>query len=454
MNSAEKKYIEMTAAPFRRLIVRLAVPMVVCMLMTGFYNMVDTFFVGQLGKSATAAVGIAQPVMTIITAIGYCFGNGGGTCLSNRLGERNRSGASAAASSAFFLCFGFTLLVGIAGLCFRRQLVPFLGATDTIAPYASEYLLYIFCGMAFSSSSMVLSNILRYQGSPGMAMIASLSGGLLNVVLDPIFIFTLGMGVGGAALATVISQIFGFCLMLAMCLRTGIVELRFKRIELKRRLISQILRLGLPTFFRQFLTSLSVVILNYAARPYGDGAIAAITIASKVVFFFQAYSMGFGQGYQPFCAYNFGARCYDRVYKGLIFSIRASALSLAVLCIPGFLLAEPIAALFSDEHAVIEMAARTLRFFFPAVPFIALMIMLDMCCQTLGQIKKVLILAFMRQGVLLGIFALGLPVLWDFTGVQLAQVFSEMSSLILALILCIPTAKKLKNAVNGSELRL
>ncbi len=445
MNAAEKKFKDMTEAPIEPLLISLAVPM------NGFYNMADTYFVGQMGKSATGAVGVAYPVMNMITAIGFGFGNGGGALMANYLGKKDAKNASRSASTAFFLCFGIALGLGILGFLFKGKLVYLLGATDTIAPYAKQYLTFIFLGMAFSSSMNTLANLLRYQGSPSGAMIGNITGGLLNVVLDPILISVCGFGVAGAAMATVFSQFVSWCIVMFLVLRSGIIELHPRNIYLKAELVGRMLKIGTPTFLRQFFTSMSAVVLNFSAKPFGDEAIAAMTIVGKIIYFFQAFTMGCGQGFQPFTGYNQGAGKFARLYKGYKFFITAAILAVIALCTPGYLCSQYLAGLFSKDPDVVAIVSSALRFQFFGVPFTAYIIITDCCCQAMGEIRRVMTLSVIRYGMILPAFYFGFSKLLGLTGVEFAQPASEVAAFIVALFTLRPIIRKIQRTPDGSE---
>lgn len=445
MTESEKKFYEMTRTPLRRQIIRLAVPVMICMLMNTIYNTADTYFVGRLGKAATGAVGIAYPAMNMITAIGHALGNGGGTSVAGSLGSRDRTMASRAATTTLFICLLISLVIGLTGCMFRDRLAFLLGATETIAPLAADYLKFILLGMVFETSSQAMNYLLRFQGNPGLAMVALLSGGFLNLLLDPLLIFTFHMGVAGAALATALSQTFSFAFLLILCLRSGVVELKWKHLYFDPALFRAIFRIGTPTFVRQLLNSLSTVILNFAARPYGDAGIAAVTIVSRVTFFCMSLILGFHQGFQPFCAFNYGAKQYRRVYRGLLFTLRLCFSALCLIGLVGFVFAGPAAGLFTKDGEVQALAALGMRLSLPTIPFVASMIGLDMVFQTLGHVGKNLLLALLRQGGFLLLFALVFPMIWQFLGVQLAQPCGEMSSFIFALLLFRAPLKSLKN---------
>lgn len=440
----------MTQTPFRRQIIHLAIPVMICLIMNTVYNTADTFFVGRLGKTATGAVGIAYPAMNIISAIGWAMGNGGGVSVAGNLGNKDRNRASQVATTTLFSCFVFSLLLGLTGFSFRDRLACLLGATETIAPLAADYLKFILLGMAFETCSQALNLLMRFQGTPGLSMVAILSGGVLNLILDPLLIFTFHMGVAGAALATALSQTFSFVFLLVLCLRSGVVELRIKHLCFEPKLFYDIFQIGTPTFARQLLSSMSAVILNSVARPYGDVAIAAVTVVTKITYFCMSLVMGFHQGFQPFCAFNYGAKQHRRVYQGFFFTLRLCFFALCGIGFVSFMFAPTVAGLFTSDPEVQGRAATGLRLSLPMIPFVASMIGIDMTFQTLGYIGRNMLLALLRQGGFLLLFALIFPKIWQFFGVQLAQPCSEICSFIFALLLYRSPMLKLKKQANSN----
>ena len=274
---------KMTTQPIPRLITTLAVPTIVSMLITSIYNMADTFFVSQLGTSATGAVGIVFSLMAIIQAVGFTLGIGSGSLISRMLGARKHAEAEKIASTGFFAAIAFGLLLTGFGLFFIDPLMALLGATKTILPYARDYAKYILLGAAVMSSSFVLNNVLRSEGKATLAMVGITAGGLLNIVLDPIFIFTFHLGIAGAAIATILSQIISFLILLSCFLRhKSLLHLSFRNISWKWKDLSAIIKTGLPSFFRQGLASIATVMLNVNAAVYGDAAVAAMSVVGKV----------------------------------------------------------------------------------------------------------------------------------------------------------------------------
>ncbi|NLY50425.1 MAG: MATE family efflux transporter, partial [Firmicutes bacterium] len=296
--TADEKYKLMTQEPVERLICSLAVPTIVSMLITSIYNLADTFFVSRIGTSASGAVGVSFSLMAIIQALGFTFGMGSGNYISRLLGQKNREHAAKVAATGFFTTFGLGVVLAALGLIFLDQLVYALGATETIAPYAKSYLRYILIGMPYMASAFVLNSILRFQGSAFYAMLGIGTGGLLNIVLDPIFIFSLNMGIGGAALATIISQFISFLILLRQSAAGGNIKIQFRNFTPRWEIYREILRGGLPSFYRQTLASTAMICLNFSAGPFGDAAIAAMSIVARVFQFAVSAVLGFGQGFQ------------------------------------------------------------------------------------------------------------------------------------------------------------
>ena len=320
-NQADK-FARMTQTPIPRLITTLAVPTIISMMITSVYNMADTFFVGRIGTSATGAVGVVFSLMAVIQAIGFMFGQGSGNYIARSLGGQDFRDASRMSATGFFSALIVGGLITLFGLLFLDPLVRLLGATETILPYARDYARYILLGASYMTASLVLNNQLRFQGSASYAMVGIAAGGILNIALDPLFIFVFGMGIAGAAIATVISQFVSFCILLAGCTRGGNIRIHFRDFTPRWELYREILRGGLPSLWRQGLASVATICLNLAAGPYGDAAIAAMSIVSRVNMFASSALIGFGQGFQPVCGFNYGARLYRRVREGFWFCVR------------------------------------------------------------------------------------------------------------------------------------
>ena len=357
------QYVKMTETPIGRLVSSLAVPTIVSMVVSSIYNMADTYFVSKIGTSAAAAVGVVFSLMAIIQAFGFTIGMGSGTWISRLLGEHKADEASAVAASGFYSSLVFGLLLAVCGLLFTDPLMQVLGATDTILPYARDYASYILYAAPIMMASFVLNNILRAEGRAKLAMIGIAAGGVLNCGLDPLFIFTLNMGIAGAAIATALSQLISFGILLSAFLsgRTA-TKLGLGRASRKPATYLRILKNGLPSFCRQGLASVSTVALNLSAAVYGDAAVAALSIVGKIFMFIFSIILGVGQGYQPVLGYNYGAKKYGRVRESFFFTLKVNCAIMIICAVAGFCSASTLMMLFiAGDPEVVRIGARALR---------------------------------------------------------------------------------------------
>ncbi len=442
----EEKFKSMTETPVKRLILKMAAPTMVSMLVSSLYNMADTFFVGLIGTSATAAVGVVFPVMTIIQAFGFTCGHGSGNSISRQLGQKDASGAERMAATGFVTALLCGLVIMLGGLLFLEPLVYALGATETIAPYAVEYARYILIAAPWMTASLVLNNQLRLQGNALYAMIGITSGAVLNVGLDPLFIFTFGMGVSGAALATAISQFAGFVLLFIGTQKSGGVPIRIRKFSPDRAHYKELLRGGIPSLCRQGLGSFATIFLNIAAGPYGDAAIAAMTIVSKIMMLGASLIIGFGQGFQPVCGFNYGAGLLRRVREAFWFCVRVSFCVMLVMAVFGVLFAPQLIGLFRDDPAVIAFGEDALRYQCFLFPCMSVVYLSNMMLQTMGRSLKASVLAMARQGLFFIPAVFILPRLLGATGVKLCQPVADVLSLILTLALVLPVLREMRQA--------
>ena len=397
----EERYAMMTETPVSRLIPSLAVPTIISMLVTSIYNMADTFFVSQINTSASAAVGIIYSLMAMIQAIGFTLGMGAGNFISRSLGKRDEEIAVRTAATAFYTAVSVGLLMTVTGLLGLDRLVRMLGATETIAPYARDYARYILLGAPVMTGSFVMNNLLRSQGFAFYSMLGITTGGILNMILDPIFIFGFGLGISGAALATVLSQCISFGILFFQCnFRKGCIRLRISKFTPTGKIYGEILHAGLPSLCRQGLASAAAVVLNVAANPFGDAAIAAMSIVTRYMMFINSALIGFGQGFQPVCGFNFGAKRYDRVLESFWFCLKVALVLLTTLGAISFLGAENIMGVFRrGDREVIEIGTWALRFQCLTMPLQAWIIMSNMLTQSIGYGFRASIVAAGRQGI-------------------------------------------------------
>ena len=430
----EQKFHDMTETPVSRLIGRLALPCIVSMLVTAFYNMADTFFVGMLhSNSATAAVGVVFSLMALIQATGFFFGHGSGNFISRELGKHNLEQASAMAATGFFVALGAGVVICVVGQIFLTPLAYLLGSTDTTLPHAKAYLSVILLGAPWMTSSLVLNNQLRFQGSALYGMVGIASGAVLNIGLDPLLIFVFDMGVAGAAWATIISQFVSFCLLLAGCARGGNLRIRVSNVRLNWFYLSMIIRGGLPSLARQGLNSFATICLNWAIRPYGDAAIAAMSVVQRITYFGGSAMIGFGQGFQPVCGFNYGAMLYSRVRQGFWFCLKTAAVFLLAVSALGFFFAPNLIALFRNDPDVIAIGTTALRFQCVTFCTMSWVTISNMMLQTMGRTVPATFLAMSRQGLFFIPLVLILSSTLGLLGVQLTQSAADILSLIFSI---------------------
>ena len=443
--SQEQKFEMMTEAPIPGLIGRLAVPTIISMLITSFYNMADTFFVGKIGTSATAAVGVVFPVMAIIQALGFFCGHGSGNSISRHLGSKDIQSARELAATGFFLAFALGILLMVLGLIFLDPLSHLLGSTETIFPYTRDYLRFILLGAPYMTAQLVLNNQLRFQGNAFYAMIGITSGGVLNVILDPIFIFVFDLGISGAAIATILSQFVSFCLLLVGLRVSKCIPIHLRNVRLTALRLREIMGGGLPSLFRQGLGSIATTTLNIAANPYGDAAIAAMSVVSRIMMFANSALIGFGQGFQPVCGFNYGADKYDRVKAACWFCVKVSTAVLLGLAVLGGFLSGHLIWIFRNDPDVIQIGTTALRFQCVTFALNGWIIMNNMMMQTMGKTVPATILAASRQGLFFIPALLILPQFLGLTGIQCAQAVSDVFTFALTTLLNRKVMRSLNN---------
>ena len=442
--SAEQ-FRKMMETPIPKLILSLAAPTILSMLITSIYNLADTFFVGQISTSASGAVGIVSSLMAILQALGFMLGHGSGSIISRSLGSQNTDAATRFASTSFFTALVFGGIITAAGLLTLPDFMMLLGSTETILPHACAYARYILLAAPIMMSSLVMNNILRYEGKASFAMIGLVTGGLLNIALDPLFIFGLGMGTAGAGLATALSQTISFCILLSMFLRGKTVsQFRITAVTHSPAEFGTILMTGMPSFGRQGLNSIGGMLLNIAARGYGDAAVAGMSIVSRIFQFVLSVAIGVGQGLQPVAAFNYGARRFARVRKAAIFTISTAFVFMAVLNSLCWFNAEPLIRLFRDDPEVTAVALPALRYQCVAMFLQPVIIVTNMMFQSIGKSGRATFLACCRQGVCFIPLILTLPRIWGLSGIELCQPIADGLTFCISVPFLLPFLKELK----------
>lgn len=447
-STQDEKVKYMTTEPIPRLICKMAVPTIISMLVSTFYNMVDTIFVGKLNTQSTGAVGVAFSVMALLQAIGFFFGHGSGNYISRAMGAREYDKAERMAATGFYSSLSAGVVIAVIGVIFVSPISVFLGSTPTILPYTNAYLRVIFIGAPFILGSFVLNNQMRFQGNASSAMVGIVIGAVLNIILDPILIFIFKMGISGAAIATVISQAVSFFILLFMNIKQAAIKVSIKNVSFKGYYYGQMFRGGIPSLCRQGIGSVATICLNTAAGNYGgvvaDAAIAAMGVVSRITMFANSALIGFGQGFQPVCGTNYGAGKYGRVREAFWFCVKVGTLVLVGIAIIGFVSAEPLIQLFRDDADVVKIGSLAIRFQFIVMPTLAWTILCNMLLQTIGLAFKASVVASARQGLFFIPLIFILPVFWGLLGVQMCQMWSDICAFILAIPMSIGVLNMLK----------
>ena len=428
------QFEKMTLTPVPKLILGLAAPTILSMLITSIYNLADTFFVGQLSTSASGAVGVVSSLMAIIQALGFMLGHGAGGIISRSLGSQDTHAATKFASTSFFTALTFGAVLAVLGLAALPDFMMLLGSTDTILPHACAYARPILIAAPLMISSLVMNNILRYEGKASFAMIGLVTGGVLNIALDPLFMFVFGLGTAGAGIATALSQSISFCILLSMFLRGKTVsQFRLSTVTREARDFGRILLGGAPSFGRQGLNSIGGMLLNLAARSYGDAAVAGMSIVSRIFMFIISVAIGVGQGLQPVASFNYGARKYRRVRQAAIFTIEAAFCMLVVLVGLCWVNGDALVRLFRDDPAVTAVALPAFHYQCLAMLLQPIIVVANMTFQSVGASGRATFLACCRQGVFFIPLILILPRTHGLFGVEICQPIADVLTFLVSL---------------------
>ena len=423
----------MLEEPVPRLVLTLAVPTIISMMVTSIYNMADTYFVSQINTSASGAVGIVFSIMAIIQAVGFTIGMGSGSVASRLLGQGLPDRAAVIASSAVVAAVVCGSLLTLAGLGTLEHFVWILGATETIYPYALQYATYILWGAPVMCLAFTLNNLLRWQGKANRSVIGLGIGGVLNILLDPIFIFGLDLGISGAAIATLLSQCVSASILASFFLR-GQSEIRvsIRCVSTAPKIYLTIFKSGMPSFFRQGMASVSAMALNFNAGVYGDAAVAAMAIVTKVFNFLLSAVIGFGQGMQPVVGYNYGAKELGRVRQAVSFSLKFFTVILTVAAAVGAVFAPQIVQFFRNDPAVVAVGTQAFRFQCISLPLAAVLVFANMLFQSLGKSWRASLLALCRQGMFFIPLVYLLPMHFGLLGLEVTQMCSDLIAFLVS----------------------
>lgn len=446
MTNSQAQFLKMTETPIPNLVSRLAVPTIISMLVSSIYNMADTFFVAKLGTSAAGAVGIVFSLMAVIQAIGFGLGMGSGSNISRLLGQQKNKEADIIASTGFFSAITFGLILTFFGTIFIDYLMKNLGATETILPYAKDYAKYILFGAPVMCASFVMNNILRSEGKAALSMVGITFGGILNIILDPVFIFVFKLGISGAVIATLLSQCISFSLLLSCFIRKkSTTKLHIKNVSKKIGTYFLIIKTGLPSLCRQALASTATIFLNVSASFYGDSAVAAMSIVGRIFMFTMSAMIGLGQGFQPVLGYNYGAKKYDRVREAIFFTGKVGTVVMTSFAVIGFIFAEDIMKVFRKEDLeVIVIGAFAIKMQCLALPTHPMIVVSNMTLQIVGKSWQGTFLSAARQGI----FFLPLIIIFSqamgLIGIQITQPVADVLTAICTVPFMILFFKEIK----------
>ena len=427
----------MTTEPVGKLLFTLSVPTIISMMVTNIYNLVDTAFVGTLGTSESGATGIVFSYMAILQAVAFMCGQGAGSIMSRKLGAKDLEEASKYTSTGFFLSFSLGLILAVFSFLFMEPLLYLLGSTKTIAPYAGTYIFFILLAAPFFTSSLTMNNLLRYEGKAKLGTIGLMIGAFINIGADMVLIFGCRLGIAGAGIATAGSQLISFCILFSMFLRGKTqTKLSVKYVARDVQTFWNVVATGFPSLLRQMLNSVAAMLLNKASGMYGDEAVAAMSIVSRVSFFPMAVAIGIGQGFQPISSFNFGAGKISRVRKAFWSAFVGAECVLFLISIPIFLFAGPIVGQMRNDPQVIELGIRALRLMCVGQLFVPLTMMVEMGFQSIGEKLLASLGSCLRSGLVFIPTLLILKNLRGMSGVQEAQPLSFVFTFVVCLFLC------------------
>ena len=452
-NAAELHYIKMTETPVARLVISLGIPTTISMLITNLYNMADTYFVGTLGETPQGAIGVLFTLQSIIQAFAFMLGHGSGTFVAKKLADKDADKASEYVSSAFFVGGAFGLVFTAIGLAVLAPFMRFLGSTETILPYAKQYGMWVLISCPFLICSLILNNCLRYEGKAFFAMIGLVSGALLNILGDYVFISVCGMGVFGAGMSTAISQIVSFVILIIFYITKAQSKISFKKISKNARLYLSVCKVGLPSLIRQGLNSVSSGLLNNLSKFYGgqispetaDATIAAMSVVHRCSSFITCVGMGIGQGLQPVAPFNYEAKKYNRVKKALLVTTGIGFAVVFALCVPVYIWAEDVIRIFQKADAVIEFGTPALRYAVVGVLLLPIFTPINMVYQSIQKAWIASFLSLLRSGLIFIPVLLLTTSIWKLTGIQISQPIADLITGLVSIPFIIWFIKKTPN---------
>ena len=445
MNSQSKKMELLGSTSIPKALLAMGIPTMIGMLVNAFYNLVDAYFVGGLGESQMGAISVVYPLGQVVVGLGLLFGNGAASYISRLLGRGDKENADKVASTALYSSVSVGAVIIIISMVFLHPILKLLGATDSILPYAATYAGIYIVSCIFNVFNVTMNNIVTSEGAAKTTMCALLTGAVLNIALDPLFIYVFDLGVAGAAIATAISQVVSTCVYLTYIFRKkSVFHFRVKDCTYTKETMSEIFKIGIPTLVFQILTSVSISLINNAAGDYGDSAIAGMGVVTRLISMGSLSVFGFIKGFQPIAGYSYGAKKFDRLREAIKTSILWST---AFCVIFGVILALSPTTIVSQftkgDDEMIRIGAASLRANGISIMLFGFYTVYSSLFLALGKGREGFILGACRQGICFIPVILLLPIVWGLNGIMYAQPIADVLSAVITIFMAIPLHKKL-----------
>ena len=445
MNSQSKKMELLGNTSIPKALLAMGIPTMIGMLVNAFYNLVDAYFVGGLGESQMGAISVVYPLGQVIVGLGLLFGNGAASYISRLLGRGDKENADKVASTALYSSVSVGAVIIIISMVFLHPILKLLGATDSILPYAATYAGIYIVSCIFNVFNVTMNNIVTSEGAAKTTMCALLTGAVLNIALDPLFIYVFDLGVAGAAIATAISQVVSTCVYLTYIFRKkSVFHFRVKDCTYTKETMSEIFKIGIPTLVFQILTSVSISLINNAAGDYGDSAIAGMGVVTRLISMGSLSVFGFIKGFQPIAGYSYGAKKFDRLREAIKTSILWSTVFCVIFGVILALFPTAIVSQFTKGDAeMIRIGAASLRANGISIMLFGFYTVYSSLFLALGKGREGFILGACRQGICFIPVILLLPIVWGLNGIMYAQPIADVLSAAITVFMAIPLHKKL-----------
>ena len=445
MNSQSKKMELLGSTSIPKALLAMGIPTMIGMLVNAFYNLVDAYFVGGLGESQMGAISVVYPLGQVVVGLGLLFGNGAASYISRLLGRGDKENADKVASTALYSSVSVGAVIIIISMVFLHPILKLLGATDSILPFAATYAGIYIVSCIFNVFNVTMNNIVTSEGAAKTTMCALLTGAVLNIALDPLFIYVFNLGVAGAAIATAISQAVSTCVYLTYIFRKkSVFHFRVKDCTYTKETMSEIFKIGIPTLVFQILTSVSISLINNAAGDYGDSAIAGMGVVTRLISMGSLSVFGFIKGFQPIAGYSYGAKKFDRLREAIKTSILWSTVFCVIFGVILALFPTAIVSQFTKGDAeMIRIGAASLRANGISIMLFGFYTVYSSLFLALGKGREGFILGACRQGICFIPVILLLPIVWGLNGIMYAQPIADALSAVITVFMAIPLHKKL-----------